>query len=278
MALKRFRPITPTRRYYTTYDFSGLSKAGPEKSLVEKKVRTGGRNASGYETNINKGGGHKRRYRRIDFRRGKINVPGNVAAIEYDPNRSARIALVNYLDGEKGYIIAPQGLEVGQKVVSAIETDIKPGNTLPLRNIPTGEAIYNLELKPGRGAQIARSAGVSAQLVAKEAEYGLVRLPSGEVRKILLDCKASIGAVSNPDHQNLEIGKAGRSRWMGRRPHTRAVAKNPVDHPMGGGEGKSKGGRHPCSPTGMLAKGLKTRTVKRTEKYIVTRRRKRKVN
>lgn len=273
MALKKYRPITPARRFYTVADFSDLTKnKEPEHSLLEKKSSTGGRNAYGRVTNINKGGGHKRRYRKMDFARDKMGIPGKVVSIEYDPNRSARIALVQFADGEKRYIIAPQGMSTGDKITTSSEADIKPGNTLPLKNIPTGQAIHNIEVKKGGGAKLVRSAGVSAQLVAKEGEYALLKMPSGEMRKIHMDCYATIGVVSNPDHQNIDIGKAGRSRWLNRRPHNRGVTKNPVDHPMGGGEGKSKGGRHPCSPTGIAAKGLKTRYNKRTNKYIVKRR------
>lgn len=272
MAVKRFKPITPSRRYYTVADFSEISKKAPEKSLLVKRGPAGGRNAYGRVTNINKGGGHKRRIRVIDFARVKKGVPGVVAAIEYDPNRTARIALIHYKDGEKAYILAPQGLRVGAQVMASPEAEIKPGNALPLRNIPTAQPIHNIELKRGRGGQLVRSAGVAAQLVAKEGEYALLKLPSGEMRKVPLDCYATIGEVSNPDHQNIEIGKAGRSRWLNRRPHNRGVTKNPVDHPMGGGEGKSAGGRHPVSPTGVPAKGKKTRHNKRTDKFIVRRR------
>lgn len=272
MALKTFKPITPARRYYTSADFSDVTKSTPEKSLIRKKARSGGRNHFGRQTNINIGGGHKKRYRVIDFKRDKIGVPGSVVAIEYDPNRTARIALINYADGEKRYIIAPQGLTVGQTVMSGPEADIKPGNALPLKNIPVGQSIYNIELKLGRGGQLARSAGNSAQLAAKEDSYALIKLPSGEMRKVLIDCYATIGIVSNPDHSNIVIGKAGRSRWLGIRPHNRGVTKNPVDHPMGGGEGKTSGGRHPCSRTAVPAKGFKTRKNKRTNKFIVRRR------
>ena len=272
MALKNFNPFTPTRRFMTQQDYTEITTDVPEKSLLRKRVSTGGRNNQGHQTNINMGGGHKQRYRVIDFKRDKKGILGTVATIEYDPNRSARIALVHYVDGEKRYILAPQGLEVGQKVMSGPDAEIKPGNTLPLRNIPTGVAIHNIEMKLGRGAQLVRSAGAAAQLVAKEGEYALLRMPSGEMRKILIDCSATIGAVSNPDHQNVMIGKAGRSRWLGIRPHNRGTSKNPVDHPLGGGEGKSKGGRHPVSPTGVPAKGYKTRTTKRTSKFIVRRR------
>ncbi len=277
MALKSFRPITPSRREYNVADFSNLTKKKPEKSLIAGKSRSGGRNNLGHQTNINIGGGHKKRYRIIDFRRNdKIGIPAKVASIEYDPNRTARIALLNYADGEKRYILAPQGLIVGQTVLAGEGADIKPGNSLPLKNIPAGTIIHNLELYKGGGGQLIRSAGTSAQLRAKEGEYAQILLPSGEVRKILVDCYATIGAVSNPDHQNMTIGKAGRNRWLGKRPHNRAVTKNPVDHPMGGGEGKSSGGRHPCSPTGVKAKGLKTRKNKRTNKFIVQGRRSKK--
>ena len=272
MALKQFRPISPARRFYSAYDFSELSKEGPEKSLVSKKHRTGGRNNQGRATNINTGGGHKKFYRQIDFKRNKEGIPGKVAAIEYDPNRTAFIALINYVDGEKRYILAPVGLKVGQMVNVGETAEVKPGNVLPLKLIPTGEAIHNIELKIGAGGQLVRSAGVSAQLIAKEGEYGLIRLPSGELRKVSLECKATVGVVGNVDHKNVSVGKAGRARWLGRRPHVRGVAKNPVDHPMGGGEGRSSGGRHPCSPTGKPAKGAKTRVNKRTQKFIVRRR------
>ena len=272
MALKSFRPFTPTRRYLTVADFSEITRDRPEKGLLAKYSKTGGRNNYGRNTNINKGGGHKRRYRLIDFRRENIGIKGTVASIEYDPNRSARIALVTYTDGEKRYILAPQGLAVGQVISAGPDADIKPGNALPLKSIPLGENIHNIELKIKGGAQLVRSAGNAAQLVAKEGDYATVKLPSGEMRKVSVECYASVGAVSNPDHQNRVIGKAGRSRWLNRRPHNRGVTKNPVDHPMGGGEGKSAGGRHPCSRTGLLAKGLKTRTNKRTQKFIVRRR------
>jgi large subunit ribosomal protein L2 len=272
MGLKTYKPTTPSRRYITMTDFGEVTRPRPEKSLLAKFVCSGGRNNSGRETNINIGGGHKRRYRLVDFKRDKNNIPGKVVAIEYDPNRSARIALVHYADGEKRYMVAPIGLEVGHTVVSAQDAEIKAGNALPLRNIPTGIAIHNIELKRGAGAKLVRSAGGAAQLVAKEGEYGTLRLPSGETRKVHLDCLATIGQVGNLDKKNVMVGKAGRSRWLGRRPHNRGTSKNPVDHPLGGGEGKSKGGRHPCSPTGVLAKGLKTRHNKRTSKFIIKRR------
>ncbi|MCO6431820.1 MAG: 50S ribosomal protein L2 [Deltaproteobacteria bacterium] len=276
MALKSFKSNTPSRRFYTVADFSELTKKSPEKSLIAGKSSSGGRNNQGRATNINTGGGHKRRYRLIDFSRTHKGIPAKVAAIEYDPNRSARIALLVFKNGAKAYILAPQGMRVGQEVMSGPDAEIAPGNALPLARIPTGQPIHNIELKAGRGGQLARSAGVSGQLVAKEGEYGLIKLPSGEMRKAHLACYATIGAVSNPEHQNIDIGKAGRSRWLHRRPHNRGVTKNPVDHPMGGGEGKSAGGRHPCSPTGVAAKGLKTRNNKRTDKFIVRRRGKKK--
>jgi len=272
MALKTFKPFTPSRRFLTVSDFSEITTSRPEKSLIAKYSGTGGRNNYGRNTNINMGGGHKRRYRVIDFRRDKLGVKGRVASIEYDPNRTARIALMVYTDGEKRYILAPQGLTVGQVISAGPEAEIKPGNALPLRNIPVGENIYNVELKSKGGAQLIRSAGAAGQLVAKEGDYALVKLPSGETRKIFIECYASIGSVSNPDHQNIVIGKAGRSRWLNRRPHNRGVTKNPVDHPMGGGEGKTSGGRQPCSPNGLKSKGLKTRSNKRTQKFIVRRR------
>jgi len=269
MAIKKFKPITPSRRFYTVADFSMLTKKAPEKSLLSGKRRTGGRNNNGRATSINMSGGHKKRYRIIDFKRDKIGIPGKVVSLEYDPNRSARIALISYADGEKRYIIAPVRLQVGATVVSGPEAEIKPGNALPLKNIPVGQSLYNIELKRGGGSQMVRSAGSSAQLMAKEGKYALIKLPSGEMRKVFSECYATIGQVSNPDHRNIDLGKAGRSRWLGRKPHTRGVAKNPVDHPMGGGEGRSSGGRHPCSPTGIPAKGFKTRRVKRTSKFIM---------
>lgn len=282
MALKRFKPTTPSRRFYSVSDFAEITKgATPEKSLITILNKTGGRNSQGRATNINRGGGHRRRYRIIDFKRNKFGIPATVASVEYDPNRTARIALLNYADGEKRYILAPNGLKVGDVLLSSdgkseVPIEIRPGNSMPLKEIPTGEAIHNIELKKGHGGQIVRSAGNSAQLAAKEGKYALVRLPSGEMRKILVECMATVGSVGNSEHQNIKIGKAGRSRWLGRRPHTRGVAKNPVDHPMGGGEGKSAGGRHPCSPNGIPAKGFKTRSNKRTNKFIVRRRSKKK--
>lgn len=270
MALKKFKPTTASLRYYTVADFSEISTRAPERALITKISRTGGRNHFGRSTNINKGGGHKRRYRVIDFKRhDKAGIPATVLSLEYDPNRSAYIALVCYADGEKRYILAPNGLRVGTQIMSGPSAEIALGNSLPLGNIPTGQAVHNIEMKVGKGGQLVRSAGVAAQLVAKEGIYATLRMPSGEMRKIHVSCYATIGSLSNPDHQNLTLGKAGRSRWLGRRPHTRGVAKNPVDHPMGGGEGRTSGGRHPCTPTGKPTKGLKTRHNKRTDKFIV---------
>jgi large subunit ribosomal protein L2 len=234
--------------------------------------KTGGRNVHGRITSRHIGGGHKRKLRIIDFRRDKVDVPAKVASIEYDPNRSSRIALLHYLDGEKRYILAPQGLKVGDMVVSSERADMKPGNTLLLKNIPTGSLIHNVELKIGKGGQMVRSAGSYGQLMAKEGGYAQIRMPSGEVRKVLLECKATIGQVGNTDHENVSIGKAGRTRWIGRRPKVRGVVMNPVDHPMGGGEGKTSGGRHPCTPWGVPTKGYKTRKNKVTDKYIVKKR------
>lgn len=272
MALKKYKPTTAARRYYTSTDNSDLTPVQPRKALLRGMRKSGGRNSFGRATNINIGGGHRRRYRQIDFKRDKLGVPGKVMSIEYDPNRSARIALVNYRDGEKRYMLAPLGLRPGEEVMSGPEVEIKPGNALPLGSIPLGQSVHNIELKRGAGGQLVRSAGVGAQLVAKEGDYATLRMPSGEMRKVHQRCYATIGAVSNPDHSNVMIGKAGRSRWLGIRPHNRGITKNPVDHPMGGGEGRTSGGRHPCSPTGQKAKGLKTRVNKRTTKFIVRRR------
>jgi large subunit ribosomal protein L2 len=273
MAVKTYKPRTPTRRYLTTSSFEELSIGNePERSLLEPQHSTGGRNHYGRITSRFRGGGHKQRYRLIDWKRNKIGVPGKVATVEYDPNRTARIALVNYADGEKRYILAPDGLKVGDTVISSRNADIKPGNALPLRFVPLGTMVHNVELKVGKGGQLVRSAGSAAQVIAKEDSWGQVRLPSGEIRKIHLDCRVTIGQVSNIEHANIAIGKAGRSRWLGFRPHNRGVAMNPVDHPMGGGEGRTSGGRHPCSPWGQLAKGLKTRHNKRTDSMIIKRR------
>ncbi|MFO0588602.1 MAG: 50S ribosomal protein L2 [Polyangiaceae bacterium] len=272
MGIRSFKPTSPARRYYSVSDFKEVTKSEPEKSLVEKQTSKGGRNNYGRITSRFRGGGHKQRYRIIDFKRGKIGVPALVAAIEYDPNRTSRIALLHYADGEKAYILAPDGLAVGTTIVASRNADIKPGNSLTLRFIPPGTSIHNVELRKGKGGQICRSAGTAAQLMAKDGEYAQVRMPSGEIRKVHLDCRATIGQVSNIEHANIVLGKAGRSRWLGRRPHNRGVTMNPVDHPMGGGEGRSSGGRHPCSPWGQLAKGLKTRNNKRTDSMIVRRR------
>ena len=270
MANRTYKPTTPGRRFQTVSTFEEISQARPLKALLDKKTRSGGRNNTGRLAVRHRGGGHKRRYRIVDFRREKDGIPGKVAAIEYDPNRSARIARVHYADGERRYILAPVGLAVGAKVVSGPGADILPGNSLPLKNIPLGTTIHNVEMRRGRGGQMCRSAGVGAQLLAKEGEYAQVKLPSGEVRKVDVECRASIGQVGNLDHENVSIGKAGRNRWLGWRPYVRGVAMNPVDHPMGGGEGKTSGGRHPCTPWGVREK--KTRNNKRTQKYIVRRR------
>ncbi|MBW2599002.1 MAG: 50S ribosomal protein L2, partial [Deltaproteobacteria bacterium] len=259
MALKSYKPTSPGRRSQTGSTFEEITKAKPEKNLVRSLKKTGGRNNLGRMTSRHIGGGHKRKFRVIDFRRDKLDIPARVVAIEYDPNRSSRIALLHYVDGEKRYILAPLGLEVGDTIISGEKEDIKTGNTIPLRNIPLGSLIHNLELKMGKGGQLIRSAGSYGQLMAKEGSYAQVRLPSGEVRKILMGCKATIGQIGNIDHENLSIGKAGRTRWLGRRPKVRGVVMNPVDHPMGGGEGKSSGGRHPCTPWGVPTKGYKTR-------------------
>src|SRR5712671_1898429 len=271
MPIKTYRPTTPTRRFQTVVTRDEITKQTPEKSLVTSKKRTGGRNSTGRVTSRFIGGGAKQAYRVIDFKRDKAGIPAVVATIEYDPNRSARIALLNYADGEKRYIVQPDGLKVGQKLLSGPEADILVGNALPLRNIPPGTTIHNIELKPGKGAQMVRSAGGSAQLVAKEGDYALIKLPSGETRKVLQDCLATIGQVGNSDHENVTWGKAGRTRWVGKRPHNRGVSMNPVDHPHGGGEGKTSGGRHPVTPWGQPTRGFKTRNNKRTDKWIVTR-------
>ncbi len=272
MAIRKYKPTSPGRRFQTVQDNSELSGAGPYKPLTESLNKTGGRNNHGEITMWWRGGGHRRLYRIIDFKRDKIGIPGKVTTIEYDPNRSARIALVTYADGEKRYIIHPIGLKVGDAVVAGDNVDILPGNALPLKNIPLGTQIHNVELRPGKGGQMARSAGASVQLVAKEGEYASVKMPSGEVRRILIECRATIGQVGNLDHENVSLGKAGRTRWLGKRPHVRGVAMNPVDHPLGGGEGKTSGGRHPVSPWGMPTKGYKTRSHKATDQFIIQRR------
>jgi len=271
MPMKSFRPVAPTRRFQTYLTRDDITKERPEKSLVEGKKRTGGRNAEGLTSSRFRGGGAKKAYRIIDFKRDKAGVNAKVAAIEYDPNRSARIALLHYVDGEKRYIICPVGLEVGRTVNSGPEADILVGNALPLKNIPAGTVVHNIELKPGKGGQMARSAGAQAQLISKEAGIALLKLPSGEVRKVQLDCMATVGQVGNVEHENVSLGKAGRSRWLGRRPHNRGVSMNPVDHPHGGGEGKTSGGRHPVTPWGQPTRGFKTRNNKRTNRWIVTR-------
>ena len=272
MGIKSFKPTSAARRFYTVSDFKEITKSEPERSLIEKQNSTGGRNNNGRITSRFRGGGHKQRYRLVDFKRDKIGIPANVAAIEYDPNRTARIALLHYADGEKRYILAPDGLSVGATLLASRNADIKPGNSLTLRYIPPGTSIHNVEIRKGKGGQLVRSAGVAAQLMAKDGSYAQVRLPSGEIRKVHLDCRATVGQVSNIEHASITLGKAGRSRWLGRRPHNRGVTMNPVDHPMGGGEGRSSGGRHPCSPWGQLAKGLKTRNNKRTDGMIIRRR------
>jgi len=272
MGIKRVQPTSAGRRFQTFSDYEEISKKSPEKSLVRILKKSGGRNSNGRVTARWRGGGHKRYYRIIDFKRDKDGIPAKVAAIEYDPNRSARIALLHYVDGEKRYILAPAKITVGDFIMSGPEADIKPGNALPLANIPLGTQIHNIELKLGKGGQIVRSAGSFAQLMAKEDPYALVKLPSGEVRMVLLKCKATIGQLGNVEHENLSIGKAGRKRWLGRRPKVRGVAMNPVDHPMGGGEGRSSGGRHPCTPWGVPTKGFRTRNNKSTDRYIVKRR------
>ena len=272
MAIKKFSPTTPSRRYMTVVSREDITKQTPEKSLVEPRVKSGGRNSTGRVTSRVISGGHKQSYRVIDFKRDKTGVPAKVASIEYDPNRSARIALLHYVDGEKRYIIAPDGLKVGTMISSGPEADILVGNALPLKNIPAGTIIHNIELKPGKGAQMARSAGTHAQLVSRDGEVALLKLPSGEVRRLSIDCMATVGTVGNSDHENVSLGKAGRKRWLGRSPHNRGVSMNPVDHPHGGGEGKTSGGRHPVTPWGQPTRGFKTRNNKRTDKFIVNRR------
>lgn len=273
MAVKTFKPTTPGRRQMSVASFSEITRSKPEKSLLATKKRTGGRNNNGRITSRWIGGGHKRRYRIIDFKRDKEGIPAKVVSIEYDPNRTARIALLQYVDGEKRYILAPVGLKVGATVDTGENAEIHPGNSLKITNIPVGTIIHNIELKPGKGGQLVRSAGNSAQLLAKEGTYATVRLQSGEVRLIHRECRATIGQVGNQEHENISIGKAGRSRWMGKRPEVRGVAMNPIDHPHGGGEGKTSGGRHPVSPWGWLTKGYKTRKKKNpTSKFILKRR------
>lgn len=271
MALRKYKPTTPGRRGASVSDFSEVTRSRPERSLTKKVSKKAGRNAYGRITTRHRGGGHKRRYRVIDFRRTKDGVPAKVAQVEYDPNRSARIALLHYVDGEKRYILAPQGIKVGDRLMSGPGADIRPGNALPLANIPVGTVVHAVELRPGGGAKMARSAGSSVQIVAKEGRYAQLRLPSGEMRLVDLQCRASVGSVGNPEHELVSLGKAGRTRWKGVRPTTRGVAMNPVDHPMGGGEGKSSGGRHPTSPWGKT-EGRTRKKGKASNRYIVRRR------
>ena len=274
MPIKSYKPTTSTRRFASVLTYEEVTKTTPEKSLLAPKKKSGGRNNLGRVTCRHRGGGHKRRYRIIDIRRNKDGIPAKIASIEYDPNRSAFIALLNYADGEKRYIIAPNGLKPGETVMSGSEAEHAVGNCLPLRNILDGTVVHAVELKLGKGAALARAAGTSAQLVGKEGDYGRIKMPSGEVRYVHLDCRATIGQTSNVDHENVTLGKAGRKRWHGRRPHVRGVAMNPIDHPLGGGEGKASGGRHPCTPWGKPTKGYKTRRNKRTSNMIIQRRKK----
>ncbi len=269
MAIKTFKPTTPSRRYMTVSDFKEITKTKPEKSLLEPMKKSGGRNSYGKITSRRRGGGHKRRYRIIDFKREKDGIPAKVASIEYDPNRTALIALLNYVDGEKRYILAPDRLEVGDEVISGDNVDIRPGNAVQIKNIPIGTIIHNVELQPGKGGQIARAAGTMAQVLAKEEKFVHVKMPSGEVRLIRGDCRATVGQLGNIEHENITGGKAGRTRWRGKRPSVRGVVMNPVDHPHGGGEGKSPPGRHPVTPWGKKAKGKKTRKRKKTDDKIV---------
>jgi len=272
MAIRFYKPTSPGRRGMSTQDFAEITKHSPEKSLLEHKVQKAGRNNAGRITSRFRSAGHKKRYRSIDFKRTKTGVPAVVLGIEYDPNRTARIALIQYKDGEKAYILAPQRLAVGDEVISANTADIKPGNSLPLRYIPVGTDVHAVELKVGKGAQVGRSAGTKVTLMAKEGDWATLRMPSGEMRRVHIDCRATIGSIGNSEHGNIQWGKAGRRRWLGIRPHNRGVSMNPVDHPMGGGEGRSSGGRHPCTPWGVKTKGLKTRHNKRTEQFIIRRR------
>jgi large subunit ribosomal protein L2 len=274
MAIRKLAPVTPGTRFMSYPGFEEITKSEPEKSLLVPIRKTGGRNSAGRITSRHRGGGHKRFYRIIDFKRNKDNIPAKVVAIEYDPNRSARIALLSYLDGEKRYILAPKGLKVGDRLESGEKVDIRVGNTMPLKNIPLGTDVHNIEMKAGKGGQIVRSAGAFAVLAAREGDYATLKLPSGEIRKVRVECRATIGGVGNVEHENLSLGKAGRSRWLGIRPQTRGMAMNPVDHPMGGGEGKSKSGggrKHPKSPWGQIAKGLKTRNKKKASSKLIVR-------
>ncbi len=274
MGIKVYRPTSPGRRGMSVNTREQVTATEPHRPLVEKIDRHTGRNHYGRKTARFRGGGHKQLYRVIDFKRDKFGVPGKVATVEYDPNRTTFIALINYADGDKRYILAPEGLKVGDTVISDQTADIKPGNSLPLKSIPIGTIIHNVEIKIGKGGQLVRTAGVGAQLMAREGDWTQVRLPSGEVRRVHVDCRASVGVLSNGDHSRVSLGKAGRTRWLGRRPHNRGVTMNPVDHPMGGGEGRTSGGRHPCSPWAMLSKGYRTRHNKRTDTFIVSRRKK----
>lgn len=275
MALKNYKPRSPGQRQLVQVDRSDLWKGNPEKGLTEGLTKSGGRNNHGRMTMRHRGGGHKRRYRLIDWKRNKYDVEGTIERIEYDPNRTAYIALVKYKDGDKRYILAPQRLAVGDKVIAGEKTDVKPGNAMKLKNMPVGTIIHNIEMKPGKGAQMIRAAGAFGQLVGRDQGYAQVKLTSGELRMVLGDCMATVGAVSNPDHMNTNMGKAGRNRWKGRRPSVRGVAMNPVDHPLGGGEGKSAGGRHPCTPWGKPTMGYRTRQKgKDSDKYIIRRRKK----
>ena len=272
MPIRKYKPTSAGRRFQTVQVFDEVTANRPYKPLTVPLRKSGGRNSHGEISSWWRGGGHKRAYRLIDFRRDKKDIPAKVSTLEYDPNRSARIALVTYADGEKRYILQPAGLKVGDTVIMGEHTDILPGNTLPLKNIPLGTLVHNVELRPGKGGQIARSAGSSVQVVAKEGKYASVKMPSGELRLVLMDCLATVGQVGNLDHENVTLGKAGRNRWLGKRPHVRGVAMNPVDHPLGGGEGKAAGGRHPVSPWGMPTKGFKTRRRKVTDRFILRRR------
>ncbi len=272
MGIRTVKPTSAGRRFQTYPTFVEITTDRPEKSLVEPLRKSGGRNNVGRITMRHRGGGHKRRYRIIDFKRDKENIPARVATVEYDPNRSAHIALLQYSDGEKRYVLAPVGLNVGDQVMAGPQSDIKPGNCLKLANLPLGTVLHNIEMRPGKGGQLARSAGSSAQLIAREGKYATLRMPSGEMRMISVECKATVGQVGNIDHENISLGKAGRTRWSGKRPHVRGVAMNPVDHPMGGGEGRSSGGRHPCTPWGVPTEGYRTRKAKQSDKCILHRR------
>ncbi len=273
MPVKRLKPTSPGRRFQTIFDFSEVSDVRPEKTLTEGLTKKAGRNVYGRITARRRGGGVKRKYRVIDFRRNKLDVPGKVSSIEYDPNRSARIALVKYKDGEKRYILAPVGLKVGDQIQAGEKVDTKPGNSMPMANTPVGTILHNIEITPGTGGKIARSAGTYAQLVAKEGKYALLRLPSGETRKVLKTARATVGQVGNIEHENIRVGKAGRNRWLNRRPKVRGVAMNPIDHPLGGGEGRSSGGRHPVTPWGAPTKGYRTRNRKKTTNSLIVKRR-----